>query len=165
MLMASQYPFLRVEGVEFNEEIARVAKRNMERWAVDSHAEALAPMTLHVADATTHPLPAAPVVAFMFHPFERTLMRRFLRHIEACVADTGMPFDLLYANAEHRKMLDWHPAFKCLWAGSVAMSPEDHVADLAEIAQQQDYGSTGDELCAMYRYVGRVNETNNPFDF
>jgi hypothetical protein len=35
------------------------------------------------------------------------------------------------------------------------MSPEDHVADLAAIAEQKEYGSTGDEECAIYRYVGR----------
>jgi len=37
----------------------------------------------------------------------------------------------------------------------VAMSPEDHIADLAAIAQQAEYGSTGDEQCAIYRYTGR----------
>ena len=36
------------------------------------------------------------------------------------------------------------------------MSPEDHTADLAAIAQQEDYGSTGDEQCAIYRYTGRA---------
>jgi hypothetical protein len=35
------------------------------------------------------------------------------------------------------------------------MSPEDHAADLEAIAQQEEYGSTGDELCAIYRYTGR----------
>jgi hypothetical protein len=35
------------------------------------------------------------------------------------------------------------------------MSPDDHAADLEAIAQQTEYGSTGDELCVIYRYVGR----------
>jgi len=35
------------------------------------------------------------------------------------------------------------------------MSPADHAADLAAIAQQKEYGSTGDELCAIYRFKGR----------
>jgi hypothetical protein len=35
------------------------------------------------------------------------------------------------------------------------MSPDDHLADLAAIAQQKEYGSTGDELCSLYRYTGR----------
>jgi hypothetical protein len=39
------------------------------------------------------------------------------------------------------------------------MSSEDHAADLAAIAQQKDYGSTGDEECAIYRYTGRSHKT------
>jgi hypothetical protein len=35
------------------------------------------------------------------------------------------------------------------------MSPEDHAADKAAIARQKAYGSTGDEECGIYRYVGR----------
>ncbi len=35
------------------------------------------------------------------------------------------------------------------------MSTEDHIADLREIAEQHEYGSTGDEQCAIYRYTGR----------
>ena len=61
----------------------------------------------------------------------------------------------MYANAEHDSLLDRHPAFRRLWNGRVAMTTEDHLADLAEIAQQKEYGSTGDELCAIYRHVGR----------
>jgi hypothetical protein len=39
------------------------------------------------------------------------------------------------------------------------MSPEDHAADLAAIAQQREYGSTGDEECAIYRYTGRASKS------
>jgi hypothetical protein len=33
------------------------------------------------------------------------------------------------------------------------MSPEDHAADLEAIAAQKEYGSTGDEECAIYRFT------------
>ena len=164
MLLASQYPFLRVEGVELNPELAAIAQANLELWQRDPAANALAPLTLHLADATQHPLPDAPTVAFLFHPFERPLLRRYLRHIErsrtqqtdaTSIAAPPHPFDLLYANAEHGSLLDRHPAFRRLWIGRVAMTPPDHLADLAAIAQQKEYGSTGDELCAIYRFVSR----------
>ncbi len=155
MLLASQFPFLRVEGVELNSHLAAIAQANIALWRNDPLAEALAPLTLHHADATTHPLPVAPTLAFLFHPFELPLLRRFLRHVEASLAAQPHPFDLLYANAEHNSLLDRCPAFKRLWLGPVVMTPADHVADLAAIAQQKEYGSTGDELCAIYRHVGR----------
>ncbi len=155
MLLASRYPFLRVEGVELNGDLAAIAQRNIDVWSRHAKADRLAPVVLHHADALTYPLPAEPTIAFLFHPFERTLMRRFLRHIENSRRTTNAPFDLLYVNAEHASMLEGNPAFKLLWKGRVPMSTDDHIADLAEIAQQEDYGSTGDELCDIYRYTGR----------
>jgi hypothetical protein len=155
MLLASQFPFLRVEGVELNATLANIASANIALWQQDQSAEALAPLVLHHADATKHPIPNAPTLAFLFHPFELPILRRFLRHVEKHVATSPHPFDLLYANAEHGSLLDRHPAFTRLWMGPVAMTPDDHLADLAAIAEQKEYGSTGDELCAIYRFIGR----------
>jgi SAM-dependent methyltransferase len=156
MLLASQFPFLRVEGVELNPVLAAIASANISLWNTDSAANPLAPLTLHHADATRHPLPAGPTLAFLFHPFELPILRRFLRHIERSISLNPRPFDLLYANAEHGSLLDSHPAFTRLWMGPVPMTPADHLADLAAIAEQKEYGSTGDELCAIYRFTGRL---------
>ena len=155
LLLASQFPFLRVEGVELNPLLASIAQANISLWHNDLQAEALSPIHLHHADATTYPLPSEPTLAFLFHPFELPLLRRFLRHVETSQAAHSKPFDLLYANAEHGSLLDRHPAFTRLWMGPVPMTPADHLADLAAIAQQKEYGSTGDELCAIYRFKGR----------
>ena len=153
MLLASRYPFLRVEGVELNPVLAAVARRNMSLWQADPNAEALAPIALAEADASRAPLPPEPTLAYLFHPFEAKILRRFLRHVLASLAADPRPLDLVYVNAEHNSMLDRHPALRRLWYGKVPMSSEDHLADLAAIAQQKEYGSTGDELCAIYRVV------------
>jgi hypothetical protein len=155
VLLASQHPFLRIEGVELNADLARIAAANIALWHQDPAANALAPIELHHADATKHPLPSAPTLAFLFHPFELPILKRFLRHVETSQAAAPRPFDLVYANSEHDSYLDRHPAFTRLWKGSIAMSPADHVADLEAIAEQKEYGSTGDELCAIYRFTGR----------
>jgi SAM-dependent methyltransferase len=155
MLLASQFPFLRVEGVELNAGLAAITQANISLWNNHLDANRLAPLHLHHADATRHPLPIAPTLAFLFHPFELPVLRRFLRQVERSIALNPRPFDLLYANAEHGSLLDRHPAFTRLWMGPVAMTPADHLADLAAIAQQAEYGSTGDELCAIYRHTGR----------
>lgn len=155
MLVASEYPFLRVEGIELNPQLATIAQTNIDLWQSALPPLALAPIALHHADATQLPLPPEPTLLHLFHPFEDRMLRRFLRHIEKQAAQHEAPLDLLYVNAEHDSMLDRHPAFQRLWIGSVPMSAEDHVADLAAIAQQKEYGSTGDELCAVYRFIGR----------
>ena len=155
MLVASEYPFLRIEGIELNPTLAETARRNISVWESASQSAMLAPLELHEADATRAPLPNEPILAHLFHPFEDRLLRRFLRHVERDLTANPRPFDLLYVNAEHDSLLDQHPAFERLWLGRVPMSADDHLADLAAIAQQKEYGSTGDELCAVYRFIKR----------
>lgn len=152
MLVASDYPFLRVEGIELNPKLADIARRNISIWESSQQSTMLAPVLLHEDDATRRPLPQEPLLAHLFHPFEDRLLRRFLRHVEKDLTAYPRPFDLLYVNAEYDSVLDQHPAFERIWLGQVPMSPEDHLADLAAIAQQKEYGSTGDELCAVYRF-------------
>jgi hypothetical protein len=152
MLVASEYPFLRVEGIELNPKLADIAHRNISMWETTQQSTMLAPLLLHEDDATRMPLPQEPLLAHLFHPFEDRLLRRFLRHVEKDLTANPRPFDLVYVNAEHDSLLDKHPALERLWLGRVPMSPEDHVADLAAIAQQKEYASTGDELCAIYRF-------------
>lgn len=155
MMLASQYPFLRVEGVELSPKLAKLAAHNLTVFQEHPESEPLAPVMLHEADATKHPLPGCATLAFLFHPFELPVLKRFLAHVESSQARDPHPFDLMYVNTEHDAWLDRHPGFTRTWFGSMPMSAADHVADLSEIAQQREYGSTGDELCAIYRYTGR----------
>jgi SAM-dependent methyltransferase len=167
MLVASEFPFCQIIGIELNPTLADVAQLNLDHWiashAADTTAPLLAPIHLSEQDALTFDLPRTPTLAFLFHPFEAPVLKLLLRRIEARFAKkSGTPtpaFDLLYVNAECRKTLDQHPAFTRLFLGPVAMSAEDHAADIAAIAQQKDYGSTGDEECAIYRFTGRTKKT------
>lgn len=168
MLVASELPFKRVIGIELNPAMADIAQQNLDHWLAshraDPTAPRLAPIRLLEQDALTFDLPATPILAFLFHPFEAPVLKALLRKFETAFANrpphTNPPaLDILYVNAECADILDRHPAFTNLFKGPVAMSPEDHIADLAAIAEQQEYGSTGDEQCAIYRYTGRSRPT------
>jgi len=158
-LLASEFPFREVVGVELNPAMAAIAEANATQWrevhASDPTANAVAPVRIEQIDALEFPLPATPTLLFLFHPFEDPVLKQLLRRIESTFVGRTGDLDLLYVNAEHGNMISRHPAFKLLWEGQVPMSPGDHAADLEAIAQQTEYGSTGDELCAIYRYVGR----------
>jgi SAM-dependent methyltransferase len=159
MLVASELGFRQVIGIELNPAMADIAQRNLEHWnesrEADETALRAAPVRVLEMDALEFEFPAGPAVAFLFHPFEAPLLRRLLRRMEAQFAKRPGDLDVLYVNAECAAVFDRNPAFRRLWFGKVAMSAEDHAADLAEIAQQKEYGSTGDEECGIYRYVGR----------
>jgi hypothetical protein len=162
MLLASELPFHQVIGIELNPDMADIAQANLEIWqaahAADTTAQPIAPTRLLQQDALDYNLPRTPTLAFLFHPFEAPVLKALIRRIETQFAKRPGTFDLLYVNADCAHILDKHPAFTRLWHGPVAMSSEDHAADLAAIAQQREYGSTGDEECAIYRYTGRSSK-------
>ncbi len=147
LMAASLHPFRETAGVELNPAMARIARANLEIFA--ETASPLSAARITEGDILESPLPDGPTLCFMFHPFEAPLVRRLLRRLESHYRDT--PLDLLYVNAEHAFVLDQSPHWRGLFHGTVAMSSEDHLADLAEIAEQQEYGSTGDEICGIYR--------------
>ena len=154
MLTASLHPFREIVGIEINPTLAGIARANLRLFADHPDSSPLAPVTLLQADALEAPLPSTPTVGFLFHPFEAPVLRRFLARIESHFAERPGSFDLLYVNAEHASVLDRNPAFTRLFNGMIPMSAEDHLADLAEIAEQTEYGSTGDEFCTIFRFNG-----------
>ncbi len=159
MLVASELPFKQIIGVELNPGMADIAEGNLEIWSEahdgDPTAAACTPIRLVEQDALEFEFPKSPCVVFLFHPFEAPLMKKLLMQMEKQFAQRPGELDVLYVNAECAAVFDRNPAFSKLWFGKVAMSPEDHAADRVAIAQQREYGSTGDEECGIYRYVGR----------
>jgi SAM-dependent methyltransferase len=166
VLVASELPFYQVIGIELNPGLVRIARQNLTHWRQshqsDPTAPELVPTSILEQDALTYDFPNTPCIAFLFHPFEAPVLKPLLRRIETQFAHHPGTIDILYVNSEHSNLLDRHPAFTRLFFGPVAMSTEDHIADLAAIAAQSEYGSTGDEECAIYRYTGRSKTPVNP---
>jgi SAM-dependent methyltransferase len=155
ILTAAQHPFHQVVGVELNPSLAAIARANIRAFTQSPAASPLAPVTLLEGDALEVPLPETPTVVTLFHPFEAPVLRRFVARLEQHFAQRPGLVDILYINAEHAGVLDRNPALTRLFNGMVPMSSEDHLADLAEIAEQKEYGSTGDEFCTIHRLGGR----------
>ncbi len=165
LLVASEYHFRKVIGIELNPDLAAIARDNVTHWtrdhAADLTAPQLAPIEVLEQDALDFDFPTTPTLLFLFHPFEAPVLRQLLRRIETQFAkrpprNSEPALDILYVNAECANVIDRNPAFEQLFLDYVKMSPEDHAADLEAIARQKEYGSTGDEECAIYRYTGRA---------
>ena len=155
LLHASLHPFHQAIGIELNPTMAAIARNNIRLFESNPNTSPLAPISLIEGDALEVPLPATPTLAYMFHPFGAPVLSKFLARVQQHYAQRPGSFDLLYVNAEHASVLDRNPAFTRLFNGMISMSPGDHLADLAEIAEQKEYGSTGDELCTIFRFTGQ----------
>jgi SAM-dependent methyltransferase len=165
LLVASEFRFRQVIGIELNPALAATARQNVAHWirtrAADPTAALTTPIEVLEQDALDFEFPSTPTLLFLFHPFEAPVLKQLLRRIETRFAQrpsrsSEPALDLIYVNAECVNVLDRNPAFTQLFLDNVKMSPEDHAADLDAIARQREYGSTGDEECAIYRYTGRA---------
>ena len=133
MLLASEYPFRSVVGVELNPTLARIARKNAALWRPAGCA--LAPMRVVCRDAVEFEFPEGPCVAFLFNPFNA---------------------DILYANNEQEKVLERQAGFARLFKGQVSRSRADAIADHRILANQPEgeYASSNWEDCSVWRWVG-----------
>jgi len=150
MLLASEFNFKEVIGVEFHPDLAKKCRRNIRIWSESQ--KKTAPLRLLEADATEFIFPKGPCVAYLFNPFGAPVLRRVLKQMEKHKGG----LDILYVNHEREHVIKDQKNFKQLWRGNIPMSSLDAIVDLQIINSQLDgeYGSTGDEACSIYRFKG-----------
>lgn len=155
ILLAAEYPFRRVVGVELNPLLAKVAQRNVEIW--QAAGRALSPMQVICGDAVDAPFAKGPCVAFLFNPFGASVMRRLLKRLAVDFADRAGQLDLLYVNSEQEHVLEQQAGFTRLFLGQERRSRADAIADYRIMANQPDgeYSSANYEDCSLWRWTGR----------
>jgi SAM-dependent methyltransferase len=155
LLLASEFPFRAVIGVELNPTLARIARKNVTHWKAKGLA--CAPVRVVCGDAVEFEMPAGPCVVFMFNPFGAPVMRRLLKAWSRNLVGRKDQLDILYVNNEQELVLRRHPRLVRLFAGKVMRSPIDAIADHKILANQPDgeYAVTNSEDCSIYRWVGK----------
>ena len=151
MLLAAEYPFRRIVGVELHPALAAAARSNIERWQSRHEGP---PMRLQEADAMQLRLPSGPCLVFLFNPFDIVLMDRLLTRLAQQVLKRPGDLDLLYVNDEQRRLIaEEHPDYTELWRGRIHLSHEDRDADKAIITHDADglYVTSGYEDCSIWR--------------
>ena len=155
MLLAAEFPFRAVIGVELNPTLARIGRRNMALWRKAGRARS--PMRMVCRDAAEFELPSGPCVVFLFNPFGAPVLRRLLAAWSRISAGREKQLDVLYVNNEQDRVLRLQPGFTRLFAGEVRRSRADAIADHRILANQPDgeYAITNGEDCSIYRWMGK----------
>ena len=144
VMMASEFGFREVVGVELHAALAGVAEANVAVWAAGGRA--VCPVRIVCGDATEFVFPDGACLVYLFHPFTAPVLKRLIERIEVDFAGRPGMLDLIYFNPEAGELLEAHGGFELLWTGTVAMSEEDAAVDLVASAE---------DLCSVYRWVGR----------
>ena len=155
LLLAAEFPFRAVVGVELNPTLARIGRRNMALWRAAGRAHA--PMRMLCRDAVEFKLSAGPCVVFLFNPFGAPVLRRLLKAWSQISVGREGQLDILYVNNEQEQVLRRQPGFVRLFAGEVKRSRADAIADHRILANQPDgeYAATNWEDCSIFRWMGR----------
>ena len=112
LMLASLYPFRRILGVEYGRNLVDAARANLATWAhPDQQCRDIA---VAWSDATTFDFPPAPSVIYLFNPFERCVMDRFVRHLEDSIRAHPRPVTVLYQNPVHADAFEHSTLFACV---------------------------------------------------
>jgi SAM-dependent methyltransferase len=156
MLLAAEYPFRAVVGVELHPALGRIARRNLALWRAAGRARA--PMRLMMGDAVDFALPPRPCLVFLFNPFGAAVMRRLVTAWRRELAGRSAALDLMYVNNEQERLLERVAGFSRLFLGQVRRSRADAIADHRIMANQPEgeYAAGNYEDCSMWRWVGSL---------
>ena len=96
LLMASDYPFRRIVGVELLPALERIAQENLRGYKSESQkcfvVESLC------ADATTFTFPDGALVVYLFNPFPEAGLRQVVANLEQSLRAKSRPAYVLYHN-------------------------------------------------------------------
>ena len=96
LLMASDYPFRRIAGVELLPALHQAAQENLSKYKSDS--QKCFALESICADATQFPFPAEPTVLYLFNPFPETGLKRMIAHLEQSLRAHPRAAYVLYHN-------------------------------------------------------------------
>jgi len=137
ILLAAEQPFRRVVGVELNPDLASIARRNVglsfERFKTR--------IRVVQEDAANFHWPKGPLLAYLYNPFDCSLIQQIAENLAAAAKPGRGPVDLLYVNPTCAHVLTARGFFRHLWTTKILMDAADQKAD--------PYGTDSDVVSAF----------------
>ncbi len=99
VLIASEFPFKKIIGVEFSSELHRVAQQNVRNFR--SGRQECRHIELVCVDAVEYPVPAENTVFYLYNPFQGPKMELVLENIRRSLEDYPHEILITYFNAYH----------------------------------------------------------------
>jgi hypothetical protein len=110
LLLASDYPFRRILGVELLAALHQIAQENLQRYS--SESQKCFALESICADATAFAFPAEPTVLYLFNPFPESGLKRMLTNLEQSLRQNPRPVYVLYHNPLLEHVLRESAAFR-----------------------------------------------------
>jgi hypothetical protein len=108
LLMASDYPFRSIRGVELLPALHQTAKNNLANYK--SESQKCFALESICADATQFIFPAEPTVLYLFNPFPEAGLRHMIANLNQSLRSHRRPVYVLYHNPLLERVLNETPA-------------------------------------------------------
>jgi SAM-dependent methyltransferase len=118
VLMAAEYPFKRIVGVEYSSALTDVLKANISSYR-NPNQKCFELEGLH-QDATTYAIPLDKVVMFFHHPFESVVFQQILARIEQSLAHHPRKMLAIYYDPHCEVVFRNSPCFRLVKRGSAS---------------------------------------------
>jgi SAM-dependent methyltransferase len=111
LLVASEFPFAKIVGIELSAHLHRIAEENVKRFRPAT--QQCTKIELHCMDALDYVYDDKPLVLFLFDPFGRDVLKRVLDTLEASLRAAPRDAYVVYV----------YPQFEDLLRGSSLLHP------------------------------------------
>ena len=98
LLMASDYPFRQIVGVELLPALHHLAQQNLAQYKNDS--QKCFALESICADAAAFNFPAGPLLIYLFNPFPESVLRRVLANLRRALDESPRAAYLIYYNPQ-----------------------------------------------------------------
>jgi SAM-dependent methyltransferase len=129
VLLASEFPFQKVVGVEFSPSLHEIAQRNLGTYR--SATQRCRNIELLCLDATAYEIPRTPAIFYLYNSFGKQVMAEVARNIDRSLQEAPRAAFVVYLMPEVRgvweacKTLEPYPVIQPVWP---TWHPPGHVA-------------------------------------
>ena len=96
LLLASDYPFRRILGIELLPALHQIAQENLQKYS--NKSQKCFALESICENATAFAFPAEPTVLYLFNPFPEAGLRRMLANLDRSLRENPRPVYVLYHN-------------------------------------------------------------------
>jgi hypothetical protein len=126
MLLASNFPFQQVLGVEFIPELQAIATRNISVYQPATRR--CQDVQCILSDVQEFVFPTVPLVIFMWHPFVGPVFERVMQNLEESLRCNPREVYIVYLKPEFGHVIERIPSLQKLWETRFTMSEQDFAA-------------------------------------
>jgi histone methylation protein DOT1 len=112
LLVASEFPFAEIIGVEFAAELHAIASENIRRYR--SATQKCRNVSSVNLDAAEFEFPLTPLVLYLFNPFRPAVLTPLLQRLQRSLDSHPRDVTLIYAAPFHASLIEQHTALRCV---------------------------------------------------